>query len=92
MKQFNRFNALVPNNFEDLMIDFWMEDETVSKEVAKDFYYGPSFMKLVNRIKGKECKFKPDLGYNDSEINGTLCFEEEDNDFVIPIAILKVFN
>lgn len=87
-KQFNRFSATVPEDFAELMIGFWME-EGFSRNEAIDAYYDDDFIELVDRIKGQRCKFKPDLGYADRNINGTLCFEVEDDNFVIPVLILN---
>lgn len=88
-KQFSRFSATVPEDFTELMIQFWMDDEGLSRDEAINAYYDGSFIDLTNRIKGERCNFKPDLGYSDNSINGTLCFEVEDNNFVIPVSILN---
>lgn len=87
-KQFHEFYATVPDDFERKMIEFWMEDEGLSRDDAINSYHDKSFTDLVNRIKGERCLFKPDLGYRDEKINGTLCFEVENDDFCIPISIL----
>ena len=88
-KQFSRFSATVPDDFEEQMIQFWMSDEGQTREEAISSYYDDNFKELLGRIKGNKCSFKPDLGYRDSEIEGSLCFEVEDDNFCIPVSILS---
>jgi hypothetical protein len=88
-KQFIRFSAIVPIDFNEKMIEFWMRDEGLSRSEAINIYHDGLFIDLVNRIKGKRCNFKPDLGYSDKDLNGSLCFEVEDNNFCIPVSILN---
>ena len=91
MKQFKEFEALVPDNFAALMVQYWREDESFSTEdevIAA--YYDDDFKQFANRIAGTRCRFKPDLGYSDDDRNGTLCFEMDDNNIVIPTDILEV--
>lgn len=90
MKQFEQFEAIVPENFEQLMIDFWIRNENAEKEEVLAWYFDDNFKAMNKRIAGKRCTFKPDLGYSSEEVNGTLCFELEDNDYVIPVSILEV--
>lgn len=88
-KQFLEFEAMVPANFERLMILWWREDENASEEDVLRWYYDEDFKLFASRIAGNKCRFKPDLGYKDGSKNGTLCFEVEDNNFVIPVKILE---
>lgn len=81
IKQFLEFDAMVPDNFERLMILWWREDRNATEEDVLKWYYDEDFKLLASRIAGTRCRFKPDLGYKDERINGTLCFEKEDNDF-----------
>lgn len=89
-KQFNPFVAVVPKTFIEIMIQHWMEDESIDESVARSNYCDTTFIKLANRIAGKECQFLPDLGYEDGSINGTLCFERQDNNVVIPVSMLEI--
>jgi len=86
--QYGEFRAGVPYNFKELMIEYWMRDENMDKNEAMNAYLTGDFFRLERRIAGTVRTFKPDLGYSDSMINGTLCFEVEDNNVVIPIEIL----
>lgn len=88
-KQFNKFRAIVPDNFKNLMIDYWMDNEKISREAAINFYIDDGFNELSERISDNTAYFNPDLGYTDKEIDGQLCFEAQDNNFVIPVNILK---
>jgi len=90
MKQFDVFEAMVPDNFAQLMVQFWEEEEERSRDEVIISYYNADFKALDKRIAGTRCKFEPDLGYTDESINGTLCFEIEDNNFVIPVAMLEI--
>lgn len=92
MKRFEEFEAMVPDNFADLMVDYWETDESMSRDEALEAYYDDSFKQLDKRISGTRRTFKPDLGYSDKSIDGTLCFESEDNNFVIPVSILEVIQ
>jgi rubredoxin len=91
-KQYSIFRAMVPANFEELMILHWMVDENKSRQEAIDPYYDDSFVRLVNRLAGREWNFKPDLGYSNEDTNGRLCFESVDDNFVIPVSILDKVN
>jgi hypothetical protein len=91
-KQYSIFKAMVPANFEELMILHWMVDENKSRQEAIDSYYDDSFVRLVHRLSGREWTFKPDLGYSNEDTNGKLCFESFDDSFVIPVSILDGFN
>ncbi len=86
------FDAFVPNNFAHLMVNFWMEDENSSRDEVIAAYYDKSFKELDKRISGSRCTFKMDLGYADKPIDGTLCFELEDDNVVIPVSILERIN
>lgn len=88
-KQFSQFTATVPDDFGEQMIQYWMDDESLSRDDVINTYHDESFSELEKRIKGKKCSFKPDLGYRDNDINGSLCFEVEDNNFCIPVSILN---
>lgn len=89
-KQFEEFKAYVPENFKDLMIQYWMRDENMSRDEAIDAYLDDDFEKLNKRIANTYQTFKPDLGYvNASELEGGLCFEVDDNNIVIPVDILE---
>jgi hypothetical protein len=88
-KQFEEFRALVPPNFKELMIQYWMRNEVMDRQQAIDAYMDESFDKLNKRIANTVQTFKPDLGYRDNQINGTLCFEVKDDSFVIPVEILE---
>ena len=90
MKQFKEFEAIVPYNFANLMVNFWSSNENLNRDTVIKTYYSDSFKALKRRITGTKCKFKPDLDCKDKKINGTLCFELKDNNFVIPIEILEV--
>lgn len=85
------YTAKAPSNFEELMINFWMEqDKFGSKEEAVSAYYDNAFIELKRRVVGKPCRYKLDLGYSNKELNGKYCFEIEDNNFVIPVDILDI--
>lgn len=88
MKVFNKFTADVPKDFEEKMINFWMEDENSTREEVIYAYHNHGFDDLLNRLPGTNQTFIPDLGYEDKSIDGTVCFEEKDNNVVIPISIL----
>jgi hypothetical protein len=88
-KQFTKFKALVPANFKGLMIQYWMSDEGISRNKAIDYYLDSDFENLNKRIANTVQEFKPDLGYTNKDRNGRLCFEAEDNNFVIPVEILE---
>ncbi len=90
MKQFEEFEALVPDNFAQLMVQFWQDDEKSTRDEVISAYYDADFKALHGRIAGTKCKFKPDLGYTDKSIDGTLCFELEDDNVVIPVSMLEV--
>lgn len=91
VKQFHRFEAKVPEDFEEQMIKFWMKDENVTREEAMGFYHDDDFKSLCSRLSGGGIHaFNPDLGYTKRDIDGTLCFEWKDNNFVIPVSILEV--
>ena len=90
MKQFEEFEAIVPDNFERLMVIWWRESENATEDDVLKWYYDENFKLLAKRIAGTRRKFKPDLGYKDEAKNGTLCFEIEDNNFVIPVKILEL--
>ncbi len=92
MKQFHRFQAFVPENFTELMIKYWKDDEKLTRAEALGFYYDDDFIRLASRISGTQQTFKPDIGYRDKSIDGTLCFEIEDNNLVIPVSILRAEN
>jgi hypothetical protein len=83
-----KFSAFVPFSFEEQMIAFWMSDEGMTRDEAMKAYCNVSFKALKKRIAGTRQNFKPDLGYADKSIDGTLCFEIEDDNVVIPINIL----
>jgi len=88
IKYFEIFYAEGPKDFRERMIQYWMKLENVSRETALEFYAGDRFDLLCERLTLKTRRFLPDLGYSDDK-NGTLCFEEIDNNFVIPVNILK---
>ena len=88
-KQFKEFRALVPANFKGLMIQYWMKDENISRNKAIDYYLDNEFENLNKRIANTVQSFKPDLGYTNEDKNGRLCFEIEDNNYVIPVDILE---
>ena len=89
-KQFIPFEAMVPYNFTSLMIAYWIGNEDLTRREVKAAYYDDDFKALAKRLSNTKCLFIPDLGYTDNNINGTLCFENEDNNIVIPIAILRI--
>ena len=88
MKMFLPFSALVPLDFNAKMIDFWMTAEGIDKSTALGFYCDHEFLSLACRISGQRVSFQPDLGYSCKQTEGTLCFEQRDNSFVIPTSIL----
>jgi hypothetical protein len=88
MKQLKPFRGVAPKDFREKMIAFWMDDEKVSRSEALDAYADDKFDSLCEKVAGNECDFIPDLGYTDKSINGTLCFEKEDNNFCIPVSII----
>ncbi len=90
MKQFKEFEAMVPGDFSRQMILYWREDENSTKDDVLAAYYDDDFKQLDRRIAGTRCTFRPDLGYRDKNIDGTLCFEVDDNNVVIPVSILEV--
>lgn len=92
MKQFEEFEALVPDDFKKLMVKWWMEDESSTRDQVIKWYYDDDFKTFADRVVGTRCRFKPDLGYADKEKNGTICFEKEDNNYVIPVHILEVIS
>ena len=89
MKQYKKFKAFVPNDFEEKLIEYWCKNENMTKEQACAYYHNDDFKQLVKRISGKKCVFLPDLGYSNDDHNGVLCFEEIDDNFVIPVIILE---
>lgn len=80
---------MVPSDFSELMLNFWMVDENLTEEEARGFYWTKEFDEFSSRISSKTLLFKPDLGYSNKDVDGTLCFETEDNNFVIPVNILQ---
>ena len=92
MKQFKEFRALVPTNFASLMVDFWEKDESLTRDEVIEAYYSDKFKIFAARISGTAQTFKPDLGYANKSIDGTVCFEIDDNNVVIPIEILEVID
>lgn len=91
MKQFTEFKGIVKDNFRDLMVQYWMDDEGYStKHQALLTYGGFNFEALCNDLVGEARTFVPDLGYSDKSIDGTLCFEKEDNNFVIPVNLINI--
>ena len=88
VRRFERFTAAVPSDFRDRMVEFWMRDEGYgTPDEALSVYGGPEFDALCEKLNGKTTEFEPDLGYTDSNVNGTLCFAVVDGDFVIPVSI-----
>lgn len=87
-KRFNPFKATVPSDFTEKMIQFWMIDDDISRNSAIEYYYNEDFIQLSARISGNVAEFNPDLGYYDRVKDGLYCFENVDNDFVIPVEIL----
>jgi hypothetical protein len=93
MKQFTEFKGIVKDNFRDLMVQYWMDDEGYStKHQALLTYGGHKFEFLCNDLVGEVRTFTPDIGYKDKSIDGTLCFEKEDNNFVIPVNLINIQN
>jgi hypothetical protein len=89
MKVFKKFKAKAKSNFRDLMIQEWMLFENFkTEEDALNNYGGVDFDNLCERVKN-ECLYVPDIGYSDKTVDGTLCFEEKDNSFVIPVEFLE---
>jgi hypothetical protein len=89
VRRFEKFRAFVHPDFKEKMIQYWMDDEGYeTRDEALAVYGDDAFDKLCLRLVGETHTFVPDLGYADNEINGTLCFEEDDNNFVIPVAVL----
>ena len=91
MKQFKEFEGVVKDNFRQNMIQFWMDDEGYSTPHQALLTYGGSkFEMLCNDLVGEVRTFVPDLGYSDKSIDGTLCFEKEDNNFPIPVDLINI--
>lgn len=90
MKQFKAFEAMVPANVAQLMVQYWQDDENSTRDEVIASYYDEGFKHFCKRVAGTRRKFQPDLGYTDKEKEGTLCFEVEDNNIVIPINILEI--
>jgi len=92
MKIFGKFKAKAKSNFRERMVAYWMmEDNFATKEDALNNYGGKEFDELCEKVKS-ECLFVPDIGYSDKSVDGTLCFEEKDGDFVIPIEFLEIVD
>ena len=87
-KQLLPFRARASSTFRSQMIAFWVKEENCSPKVAIDAYGGDEFDALCKKVTGKECTFIPDLGYHDKSVDGTICFEKEDNNLCIPVSIL----
>lgn len=92
MKRFVNFTATAPSDFREQMVDYWTRTDGLSRELALKAYGGADFDALCSTVIGNACEFKPDLGYSDNEINGTLCCELADNNFIIPVRILDDGN
>lgn len=91
MKKFIKFYGTAKKDFRSLMIHYWMKEEGYkTEEKACSVYGGDEFDKLCERVTSIKCEYIPDLGYKDKEIDGTLCFEKEDNDFPIPIDFISI--
>lgn len=88
-KQFTDFMAFVPDDFEERFIQYWMEDEKLSRDEVISVYVDDDFNAFCKSVSGKELLFKPDLGYSHADTNGNLCFEAIDDCFVIPVSILE---
>ncbi len=88
-KQFEKFTAKVPKNFKELMIAYWVEKWQTCREDVLYGFCDDAFRALNKRIAGTVCHFNPKLGYLDSAMNGTLCFEALDNTHSIPVCILE---
>jgi len=94
-KQFKEFKAMVPIDFKEQFIQFVMKDEKVLRDQAIEFYFKDNkykFDELNERVAGKICKFRPDLGYAHSDSNGRHCFEIVDNNWCIPVELLAPVN
>jgi len=87
-KQFFIFQAIAPADFKEQLIAYWMKDEDSTRETVLMNYGGEDLELLCRNLIGKIRTYEPDLGYTDDSTNGTLCFEEADNNFVIPVNIL----
>lgn len=90
MRQYAPFKAVVPVDFSRKMVEFWRKDENADEATVRAAYYDNEFKALAKRIAGTCRTFTPDLGYVDEETEGALCFEDEDNNVVIPVSILEV--
>ena len=78
----------MPKGFKELLIQYWMEDEKCTRDQVLEAYGNcPKFEALCEQ-EGKVLEFKPDLGYRDKNIEGTLCFEVIENNTCIPVSIL----
>jgi len=89
MRVFEEFTAAAKPDFKSLMVNYWMESEGYSTESeALSAYGGEVFDILCARATASRCTYVPDLGYSDKEADGTLCFEKEDNNMVIPVRFL----
>ena len=90
VKRFKNFLAVAPYDFRDKIIEYWIENEGLTKEQAISAY-GEGLDDLCAALISNVREYKPDLGYKGEE-NGTLCFEIEDDNFCIPIKILTVIE
>lgn len=81
-----KFTGFPLDNFKSLMIDYWMSEGIFSsRQAAIKHYGGPGFNKLCTRCDGKVLlTFIKDTD--------TTCFEEIDNDYVIPISAINIYK
>ena len=91
MKMFKMFTGIVKSDFRERMVKYWMTNEGYATPgEAIDVYGGNDFDDLCNAVIGVKREFEPDLGYTDAEIDGTLCFDLIDDNFVIPVDFILV--
>lgn len=84
-----KFRATVPDNFRELMIEYWMRDEGMDYDEALACYGDGSFEELCERLSGVESEFVCEVGSEPNDWDG-ICFEVTDNNFVIPLNILNI--
>ena len=78
----NYFIATAPEDFEEKMIQYWIDESFgATREKVKSWYYDDSFKELNKNLRGNKLLFVEDC---DSD-----CFEVFDTNVPIPMNILK---
>ncbi len=78
-----KFKARIPENFDEIMFCWWVEDENLDSALG---YRDEVFFKFRDRVKGKVCEFILDERWPAE------CFEVMDNNFPIQVSMLEVID